>query len=247
MKRPLFLVCITCAVIMAFIGNAGDSLSNLPAFYGETILLEESEQNETIVLKGCVASCDTVSEGKCLSISHLTVQSKNRSELFLLSELKLNVTIKRTDIEPGDQLVFSGIFIPYQGARNPGGFDARTYYHTDHFIGTLKNPVIHTVKKGTVSLPRILYAVREKLRISSEAILGEKNGRILAAICLGEKRNMKTEWKETYQEAGISHILAISGLHITMIGMTVSGSCAESLFHMPAQLFYPVYSVCFML
>ena len=38
-------------------------------------------------------------------------------------------------------------------------------------------------------------------------------------MLLGEKSVLSEETKELYQNAGISHILAISGLHISMIGM----------------------------
>ena len=51
--------------------------------------------------------------------------------------------------------------------------------------------------------------------------IGEKNGGILAAMLLGEKSEMDSEVKELYQNNGISHILAISGLHVSFIGLGV--------------------------
>ena len=38
-------------------------------------------------------------------------------------------------------------------------------------------------------------------------------------MLLGEKSSLKKEQKELYQSGGISHILAISGLHISLVGM----------------------------
>ena len=51
--------------------------------------------------------------------------------------------------------------------------------------------------------------------------MGERDGSALAAILLGEKSGMDQEMKELYQVNGIGHILAISGLHISVIGMAL--------------------------
>lgn len=236
MKRPLFLVCIALAVLMAFIGNAGSPDADSPAFYdcescqmesaktalaGEAMLVQAAEQEKVLTLKGCVVSCSAVSEGKRLSVNQLSVLMEDGSEISLLSELKLILTTEQNEIAPGDFLAFSGEYSPYQEARNPGNFDTKAYYLRENVIGKMKNLKLHSVDAGKMDLPRILYTIREKLRISCEKILDEKKGRTLSAICLGEKSNMEQEWKNTYQEGGISHILAVSGLHITMIGMSV--------------------------
>ena len=50
---------------------------------------------------------------------------------------------------------------------------------------------------------------------------GEKNGSILSTILLGEKSQMDPEIKKLYQVNGIGHILAISGLHLSVIGIGI--------------------------
>jgi len=42
--------------------------------------------------------------------------------------------------------------------------------------------------------------------------MGEKNGAVLSAILLSEKKEMDAEIKELYQKNGIGHVLAISGV-----------------------------------
>ena len=49
--------------------------------------------------------------------------------------------------------------------------------------------------------------------------LGEKDGNVLSAMMLGEKSEMDPDTKELYQASGIGHILAISGLHLSFIGI----------------------------
>ena len=49
--------------------------------------------------------------------------------------------------------------------------------------------------------------------------MSEKDASIMKAMILGNKAELDKESKRLYQKSGISHILAISGLHISLIGM----------------------------
>lgn len=77
---------------------------------------------------------------------------------------------------------------------------------------------------------------RERLRLLrkrwSEAvlqILGAEKGGILNAMLLGDKQQMDAEIKEQYQVNGIAHILAISGLHLSFVGLGFIVLCAEQV------------------
>mgnify|MGYP001706233105 CR=1 FL=1 len=43
----------------------------------------------------------------------------------------------------------------------------------------------------------------------------------MQTLLLGEKEELDAEVKALYQKNGIAHILSISGLHITLLGMGV--------------------------
>lgn len=45
----------------------------------------------------------------------------------------------------------------------------------------------------------------------------------MSAILLGEKSELDAQMKALYQKSGIGHILAISGLHMSFIGMGFYG------------------------
>lgn len=57
---------------------------------------------------------------------------------------------------------------------------------------------------------------REKKRF--QAVTPRDDG-VLSAMLLGEKGDLDAEIKSLYQRAGIAHVLAISGLHISLLGM----------------------------
>ena len=51
--------------------------------------------------------------------------------------------------------------------------------------------------------------------------LGSDNGGLIGAMLLGDKSDLSGDDKSLYQRNGISHILAISGLHLSMLGMGI--------------------------
>ena len=51
--------------------------------------------------------------------------------------------------------------------------------------------------------------------------MGKTHGAMLSAILLGEKSGLDLEMKKLYQKNGLGHLLAISGLHMSLIGMSV--------------------------
>ncbi len=52
-------------------------------------------------------------------------------------------------------------------------------------------------------------------------------------MVLGDKSGLSDEVKQLYQENGIAHVLAISGLHISLIGASLFLYCAK--YFMPMQ------------
>ena len=66
-----------------------------------------------------------------------------------------------------------------------------------------------------------LHKVKKAWSQSILENMSEENGQVLCAMLLGEKSDVDSDMKEQYQKAGISHVLAISGLHISFIGLGI--------------------------
>ena len=49
--------------------------------------------------------------------------------------------------------------------------------------------------------------------------MGAETAGVLSTMVLGDRQLLEPEIKSLYQKTGISHILAISGLHVSIIGM----------------------------
>lgn len=104
--------------------------------------------------------------------------------------------------------------------RNDGAFDAVTYYRT---IGVLYKASIISVTehKKADGLKAAINTLRQSLQDIYDSIADEQDSGILKAVITGERNDLDEDIYELYQKNGIAHILAISGLHISFIGMSL--------------------------
>ena len=79
-----------------------------------------------------------------------------------------------------------------------------------------------TVRDGRQNpLLQWMYEVRRICMRHLEQIFDEQDAGILAAMLLGDKSRLDEEIRDWYQVGGIAHVLAISGLHISLFGMAL--------------------------
>ena len=119
----------------------------------------------------------------------------------------------------GDHIWLKGELCLFGQATNPGEFDSRTYYRSLGIGGKIRKAKVIGVRKSKCGIGYQLYDLREKWHKRLYKILPEREASIMATMLLGEKEGLDEETREVYQKNGIIHILSISGLHITLIGM----------------------------
>ena len=128
---------------------------------------------------------------------------------------------KKNKIQIGNEVEAEGKLSFFETARNPGNFDQKAYYQRQNIHGKVWSETLritdHTVKR----IQNVLENIRVHCRNTLLSEAGEKNGSILSTILLGEKSQMDPEIKKLYQVNGIGHILAISGLHLSVIGIGI--------------------------
>lgn len=221
MNRPLAWFCAAFLVYMVIMHQLGSRENGSPYISELSSLAEELQSEQHLLVQGTVSECSEVSKGVRLSMDHLTIQRKDLSKKSLSSEIKINVTIKNHTLMPGDRLWLEGNFSSYEEDSNPGQFDASDYYMSQKVIGMLEEVNVQKVYRPPSSAKQFLYHIRSAFHHSYGKILGSRYAEIISAVTLGEKGGLENQWKDQYQEGGIAHVLAISGLHISLIGMAV--------------------------
>lgn len=107
--------------------------------------------------------------------------------------------------------------------RNEGQFNQRQYYKCRRILGRISDPTIRCiqVQGGIYAWREQLFSLRTQMCGVYESCLPSQAAGMLAAMVTGEKSGMDAEVRRLFQVAGFSHILAISGMHISLIGMGI--------------------------
>lgn len=119
----------------------------------------------------------------------------------------------------GNELRVFGKFSTFQPAGNPGQFDAHEYYTGKGLYADVKALRLTILDDGKNVIGHAMFLLKQCMRESLKKLYPAKKAGVLAAMMLGDKDLLPEEIKELYQQNGISHILAISGLHISMLCM----------------------------
>lgn len=152
---------------------------------------------------------------------------KNNSIIYHQQSLKESKIIiydeKKKKLDIGDILIADGKIRFFENARNPGNFDMKLYYQSQGIHASVWAESVGKVKNNDSTLyekiRNILYKFRCTWKKNLCNVMGEKDGNILSAMILGEKAQIDQEQKELYRVNGIGHILAISGLHLSFVGL----------------------------
>lgn len=239
------LLSIEAAVILAMIFMAGAVLLRrktgragiyllLPVLFFSGVLrsvyilkplpLEEHE-GKMVHVTGRISDITRKAEGYSVITRNNLVSHEGKE----LNEKYLELYFKTDDFEKvygttwkiGYEIYTEGKLSRFNEARNPGEFDYALYNRSlkrNYRIFVKKADII---KKSSYPYRNLLYKVKCHSSDIIDKIASSEDGGILKAAILGDKSQMNTMAKELYQKNGIAHLLAISGLHISMIGMSI--------------------------
>lgn len=155
-----------------------------------------------------------------LYLKNIMIISNNEESEF--SDLDFNILVytkEETDYKIGNTIAVSGNGMEPTAASNPGQFDQKAYYRVQGIRMIVKKAKTVLLDDACHEYLEFLAGLREAFGESLSLSAGEADGAVLSAMIVGDKAEMEAEVKKLYQAAGISHILAISGLHISLIGM----------------------------
>lgn len=184
-------------------------------------------KENTVIVQGKIYKIENTAFGTNIYLKGVEVENGEKSvsvkRIFVNKEKIPNVKI-------GNIIKVRGKLRQFEEAANKGNFDSRKYYLSLGFYGKIEAGTIEIINSDYSGIRQGLYELRmeiierlEKLCSDNNgifSIINNKNG-IIGAIILGDKTDIDSDIKELYSVSGIAHILAISGLHISFIGMAI--------------------------
>jgi len=126
---------------------------------------------------------------------------------------------RESDVPMGSMVVVEGKVQEFMHATNPGEFDSWEYYRILRSDFKLKSAKIVSQSEQYDKLQELFYRIKEFCAQILDRGFYEKDAGIMKAVLLGDKNSLNDEIKELYKRNGILHIMAISGLHISLLGM----------------------------
>ncbi len=180
-----------------------------------------------ITLSGTVTSVENQEEALRITLQDVhfleNPQEKDnpRSRIhkirFKISASKVNTPQKR-DLLPGAKIILQGKLIPFQGPVFQNSLDMRRQGYLDGIScqGTIKKiikiePLQHT--SASLILQKYRHTLTQKIM---EKLPSDTSG-IAAALITGDRSYIHKNVRQEFVDAGIAHILAISGLHLSII------------------------------
>ena len=154
-------------------------------------------------------------------------EEKNGRLLLVLAlpdeKIQLIVSTEECVFPLGSALLVTGTVEGFGFPRNEGQFNEREYYKSRQAIGRMRAEEVSCVRAPTgIFLWRErLFALRAAIARVCASMLPAEEAGILAAMLAGEKSLLDADVSALFQRAGVGHILAVSGLHVSVIGMGV--------------------------
>ncbi len=236
LKRPLCFVALLLCSILFLVQLTGQKASGeLPpeeeqlSLSGRLVQKEEKNGHlllylqQVQILSGAFAPDDSNTNNK--------IKEQKAGVICYLQEGSL------TQMPPlGSRLIVCGKVMYFAHAENEGQFDVRTYYASLGYAFRLTNAELLKVSREADRLSEGLFRVREDAKAFYNAYMAEINAGIVSAMVLGDKSVLDGEIRSRFQRNGIAHILAISGLHISLLGMGFYG--------LLRKCFLPVWVCC---
>ena len=187
---------------------------------GKVMYVEEQEKKWKLLLSACIV--DTALEKKNFSLKNEEKYQK-RNDLHF-QKLILYLPKESTGEGsmplplPGQICSVKGHFLELSPATNEGEFSLPSYYKGEGISGVFQAKTIELVRGESSPFAKELFTLKQSLGNRIDALFPEETAGFLKSLFLGERSGITLSEKSLYQSAGISHILAISGLHLSLLG-----------------------------
>ncbi|HCC07899.1 MAG TPA: DNA internalization-related competence protein ComEC/Rec2 [Clostridiales bacterium] len=124
------------------------------------------------------------------------------------------------DIYVGDSVEIKGTFYRTKEARNKGQFDENAYMKTRKIYYKFYGDVV-TYKKNPYNLDKFLNNTKQNAMNITNKLMPPKEAGLVNSMILGDKNSLDGDLKKLYSDVGISHIIAISGMHILVLCLII--------------------------
>lgn len=118
----------------------------------------------------------------------------------------------------GDKVEITGIYEKPEVARNEGGFDYSIYLKEKGISGIITAKSVKVIGNNKIGLiQKYIHDLKKNLIEKIREVLPEKASSLCIGLILGDKSYISEEVQDNFRQSNLSHMLAISGAHVSYI------------------------------
>lgn len=181
----------------------------------DTKILPHAIKN--VWVKGHVESINKKPDGKVI---YITENNKIYKNLILVDKLRVVARKHLANIKSGDYINFKATIIPPKKVKEGEyNFARHDFYREISGTAFVKNK-IKILKQGSInSYWSKLENLRNYISTKIRQTIGIRIGALASALIVGDKSSISKQDYQNIQISGLSHIFAVSGLHLTLIAV----------------------------
>jgi len=184
-------------------------------YLGDRNYIDRIEEGDTITFQGRLAKKEKKTTSYYLYFNNIITNDQvfDSNETIILQS-------DSDDLPIGSTIVVDGKKEKWNVARNEGNFDEKSYYNSVGSLMKVKG-TFEVMEEPLLGVGEFFYCVRENIKQAYISNLPGEEAGIISAMVLGDKSELDSEVKDLFKLSGLAHILAISGLHISIVGMSI--------------------------
>lgn len=193
----------------------------ISAFISNTIVLNlnnrYNKKYENITKANFIATIVSDKYEKEYGVQYkIKVQSVENNKTFNNTYLLLN-TNDKNNLQYGDKISFLGEYKSPQEQRNYGGFSYKEYLKSSGIYGNVNTKSVTKIKQEVNHIEKIASNIRVFIKKNVRNNIQDKDKqKLILGILLGDNE-LSDEIKQNFIASGLSHILAVSGMHVSFV------------------------------
>lgn len=121
----------------------------------------------------------------------------------------------------GRHVRLRGELVQLMRARNPGEFDAGRFMELSDIYASLMVARLDTADLGPEEtggfLASLVYPLRRSAGHRIDSLMGGEEAMFLKGLLIGERSEISPDVRTAFVNAGVMHIIAVSGLHVAIV------------------------------
>jgi len=197
-------------------------------------------------IEGRIVAIDrSASDAIRLTLDRVVLKRVSPDETPTRVRVALHGTQDYITPEPGLTVILTGHLAPPEGPVEPGGYDfqRQAWFRTLGAVGYTRTPVL-MLEPPVGGLDLAMSRLRARLSAAIQTAIPGQPGAFAATILTGDRSGLDAATSETLRASNLSHLLAISGLHMVLLCGTVFGAVRFSLALVPpVALRFPIRKI----